>query len=298
MTRDQAFGDAILVVTAVIWGTTFIAQKIAMAGIGPMTYSGLRFLLGALFLVPFLWKHRSNLTLNRSHALMTVALGVVLFLASNFQQVALVWTLPSKTAFLTSFYIILVPILMVLLGYKNSRSIWVSCLIALVATYFIVIPENLALDKLNYGDILAFICALFFAIHILLIGKVANKLNIMLIAIGQYLVCGVLSISIGAVYEFSTWPNIGLYVPEIIYGGIMSITIAYTLQIYGQTKSPAPHAAILLSLEAVFASISEMFFFNYDLPLRVYFGYTLMFAAVLCIYLPQIVRLKTHLITH
>ena len=182
MTGDQLFGDAILVVTAVIWGTTFIAQKTAMSGIGPMTYSGLRFLLGAFFLLPFLWKYKSNLILNRAHALMIVALGLVLFLASNFQQIALVWTLPSKTAFLTSFYIILVPILMLPWGYKNSRSIWVSCCIALVATYFIVVPENLALHKLNYGDILAFICALFFAIHILLIGKIANKLNIMVIA--------------------------------------------------------------------------------------------------------------------
>ena len=260
MMRWQA--NASLLVTAGIWGLAFVAQRIGMEYLEPFTFNGIRFLLGALSLLPLLWwqQHRKPakkelLPRFRVFGIGVVA-GLILFLAASLQQIGIVDTTAGKAAFVTSLYIVLVPLSGILLGRRVGFSLWLGCLLSLLGLYFLCIREDFTLA---FGDLLVLIGAAFWTMHILWIDRFAAQVQVLSLAVWQFMTCALLSLLVAAFTETITLAGIKGALSPILYGGIGSVGIAYTLQIVGQKRAEPTQASLILSLETVFAALGGYF---------------------------------------
>lgn len=242
---------------AFIWGVAFVAQRVSLDHLGAFTFNGLRFALGALSLVPltFLFKP-SGLTPLQSGwkpALVPgLVAGCVLFTAAGLQQVGLIWTTAGKAAFLTGFYILLVPVFGMFLKRHPTPGVWLGAGLALVGLYFLSIT---AAFTMGFGDALQLIGAVFWAVHILVIDRFGPRLDPLKLSVVQFAVCSLLSFAVAVPFETFTWTGLeGALVP-LLYAGFGSVGIAYTLQVVGQRGIAPGPAALILSLETVFAAL-------------------------------------------
>ena len=248
----------LLILTALIWGFAFVAQKAGMEHLGPFTFNGIRFVLGALSLLPLLpfvkklFGYPSNKYKLRSTVKGGLLLGAVLFIAASLQQIGIVKTTAGNAGFITGLYIIIVPFLGIFLKHKVFKNVWAGSVLALFGLYFLSVTKDFTLAP---GDGLVLISALFFAVHILLIDNYAPKSNVLLLSVIQFAVSGLLSITFALFTEDISLHAIEMTTVPLLYGGIMSIGVAYTLQIIAQRNVSASKAAIVLSLESVFAAI-------------------------------------------
>ena len=256
-----------------IWGTTFIAQDTGMDNIGPFTFNAVRFFVGFLAITPLvilfeLKNFKSELKTDKKTFIIYVSLiGLSLFLGSALQQVALLYTDVANAAFFTIFYVPMVPIIIYLFGKKSIHwSVWPSVILCLIGGYLLT---NFYDATVRLGDTLVVLGALFWSTHIIFTGIIISKYNLPLtIGAIQTLIVAILSFFIGILYEEFVWNNILMEIYSILYAGILSGGFAFVLQIYAQKNiTPAP-AAIIFSLEGVFATVAAWFILNQVLDIN------------------------------
>lgn len=292
----RAKSNIILFITAFIWGSAFVAQKVG-GELGPFTYNGVRTLLGGLCLIPVVFMvdradtGYQNAGKAQRRAMTRVAViggllcGLMHFTASTLQQIGLEHTSASKAGFITSLYAVIVPLLSVLIGKRIRPLVWVSCMISVAGLYLISMKGGGL--KLQFGDLLVLLCAFFFALQIMVIDYFSPKCNGVKMSCVQFLLSG--GIGVACMFIFEN-PHLGIilhYWLPIVYGGVFSTGIAYTLQIIGQKNTPATEASLILCLEAVFGAISSTILLRELLSFREYLGCALIFSAVVLSQLPE-----------
>ncbi len=276
--------DVLLLVTATIWGFAFVAQRAGMEFVGPFTFNAIRFALGALALVPFVWfgrkrPHPSRVpTFSRPFLFGTALAGTILFLGSTFQQTGIVYTTAGKAGFITGLYVILVPILGLALGHKTDLKTWAGALLAVGGLYFLSVRGNF---KIQTGDLLVLVSAFFWASHVLVIDNLSPKFDTLRLALLQFLVCSILSLVAALWVEEIMWVKIVQAAVPILYAGVLSVGIAYTLQVVAQKNAHPSHAAIIMSLESVFAAVGGWLVLGEKLSPRESLGCLLMFTGMI-----------------
>ena len=282
-----------LVLTAFIWGTAFVAQSVGMDYLGPFTFNGVRSLIGGAALLPCIWlfqKGKGKATEKPSRGARKeliaggIACGLLLFAASSLQQIGIQYTTAGKAGFITAFYIVIVPVLGIFLHKKISGKVWGAVAIALAGLYFLCITEKFAVGK---GDILIFLCALVFSIHILVIDYFSPKVDGVKMSCIQFFVCGIVSLP---PMFFTETPKIGAIVEgwaPLLYAGVLSCGVAYTLQIIGQKNVNPAVASLILSLESCFSVLAGWMVLGEKLSMRESVGCVLMFGAIILAQLPD-----------
>ncbi|RHW21787.1 DMT family transporter [Pseudomonas jilinensis] len=275
--------DALMLITALIWGTTFVAQSLGMEHIGPLLYTGLRFTLGALVVLPLVLLARpqadqAHRRFSRPMLLGSLVLGLVLTLGINLQQIGLMFTTVTNSGFITGLYVILVPLFGLFIGMRTGLGTWGGALLALVGMLLLSINEDY---RIVSGDWLQLAGAACWAVHVLLVGALASRYDPIRVAFLQFVVCALISLTLAFALEPIDWDAVLLAGPAILYGGLLAVGIAFTLQVVAQKDALASHAAIILSLEAVFAAIAGWLVLNETLSLRGFIGCCLMLAGML-----------------
>ena len=273
-----------LLLAAVIWGLAFVAQRIGMEHVGPFTYNGVRFFLGVLSLLPLLWLGRRSAVLIAPGGWRPILgggllAGLILFAGASLQQVGIVYTTAGKAGFITGLYVVIVPLLGLLWGHRTPWSTWTGAALAVAGLYLLTLSDDLTLAE---GDGLVLIGAFFWAGHVLVIGWLSGRhIEPVLLACLQFIVCAVLSLAVAVVAEDITLAGLWGGAMPILYGGLLSVGVAYTLQVVAQRDAPPAHAAIILSLETVFAALGGWLLLNEILSGRGLIGCALMFAGML-----------------
>ncbi len=289
MKNKELVSSFLLLITAAIWGFAFVAQRVGMQYVGAFTYNGVRFALGSLSLIPVIkWldlkksnqKKREDASRDSLKHIIQYGMiaGSVLFIAATLQQVGLMYTTAGKAGFITSLYIVIVPIMGYFIKQKSTANIWVGAIVAAIGLYFLSINEDLTIE---FGDFLQLVGAFFWAAHILLIGFFVSRVDALKLSSMQFAACSVLSIIAAFIFEEIQIAGIIQALVPILYGGLMSVGIAYTLQVVAQRYAKPSHAAIALSMEAVFAALGGMWLLSESLPLRGIFGCGLMLVGML-----------------
>ncbi|KAF5049492.1 EamA-like transporter family protein [anaerobic digester metagenome] len=275
----------ILLLTAAIWGFAFVAQRVGMQHVGAFTFNGVRFALGSISLLPVIYFfNRKNKEQQKEEADLksTVKSGLiagsVLFIAASLQQIGLIYTTAGKAGFITSLYIVLVPIIGILFKQKTHTKTWIGALTAAIGLYFLSINESFTIE---FGDFLEIIGAVFWACHILLIDRFVKNVDAIKLSSIQFATCAVLSMITAFITEDVNAAGISGALVPILYGGIMSAGVAYTLQAVGQKYAKPSHAAIALSMESVFAAIGGIVLLAERMSPRGYLGCALMLLGML-----------------
>ncbi len=282
----------ILLLTAAIWGFAFVAQRVGMQHVGAFTFNGARFALGSLSLLPVIYffekksrdsdKSDNKSIPKESDSKLTIIAGMiagsVLFMGASLQQVGLIYTTAGKAGFITSLYIVIVPIFGIFLKQKTHYTTWIGAFTAVVGLYLLSINESF---EIEFGDLLEIIGAFFWAAHIQLIDRFVKKVDVIKLSSFQFATCSVLSFIVAFLYEDVSLIGLSDALVPILYGGVMSAGVAYTLQAIGQKSAKPSHAAIALSMEAVFAAIGGALLLNEVLPTRGYMGCALMLLGML-----------------
>lgn len=292
MTRLNA--NLLLIVIALIWGSAFVAQSQGMADVGPMTFTGVRFLIGALVVAPLMWREwralkARGLALNRDDGAKILGLGLLLTMGAAMQQIGLLSTTVTNAGFLTALYVPLVPLLSwLLLREPPHWSVWPAASGSLIGTYLLSGAHSLSI---NVGDIWVMASALPWAVHVLLVGRVADKMAApFLVAGGQFLVCGLVSLGWAAVVEPITLSGLEAAAWPIVYTGVLSVGVAFTAQVIAQRYAQAPDAAIILSSETLFAAAFGYLLMGDRLGTTGLLGCALIFACLLLVQLAPMIR--------
>jgi drug/metabolite transporter (DMT)-like permease len=273
--------DLLLLLAATIWGLAFVAQRVGMDHVGPFTFNGIRFALGGLSLLPFVWMSRKRINAGTNSDLIRSGMisGICLFAGISFQQVGIVYTTAGKAGFITGLYVVLVPILGLFLGTAGTGAgTWAGAILASIGMYLLSVTRGL---DIGFGDMLVFFSAFCFAGHIIIIERFCTRFSTAALSLVQCLVCSGLSLGVASVFESFVLTDILAAALPLFYGGVFSVGVAYTLQIYGQKNSPASHAAIILCMESVMAAVGGWIILNEFLSGRAIFGCALMLAGML-----------------
>jgi len=275
--------DLLMLLTALIWGTGFVAQTAGMDHIGPYLFSGLRFALGSLCLIPLILRNAKTARvpeplLNRGMLRAGIIMGLALALGINLQQVGLLFTSVTNSGFITGLYVIVVPLLGLLLGHKTGLGTWLGCLLAVVGMCLLSIGDNFHVAS---GDWLQLIGAFVWGGHVVLVSLFASRHDPIRLAFLQFATCSVVSLLLAVLFEPIALNAIIDAGPALLYGGIVAVGVGYTLQVVAKKHAIASHAAIILSLEAVFAAIAGAWILGEALQLRGYIGCGLMLAGML-----------------
>lgn len=296
--------DALLVLTALIWGSAFVAQSVGMDYMGPFTFNSLRCLMGGLVLLPVIWimgrkdpKGPAYRPDSRSieegqkkrgdkKILLTGGLccGIALAAASSLQQIGLVYTSAGKAGFITALYILIVPVLGLFLGKKVGLKTWIGVGLAIIGMYFLCIKEGFFI---SYGDFLVMICAFIFSLHILIIDYFSPKVDGVKLSCIQFWVAGILCAVPMIISEKPTFEAVAAAWLPLLYAGVLSCGVAYTLQIIAQKNTDPTVASLILSMESVFAALAGWVLINETLSPKEIFGCVLVFTAIILAQLPQ-----------
>jgi drug/metabolite transporter (DMT)-like permease len=279
--------DLTLLSAALIWGLAFVAQRVAAENAPVFLFNGVRFLLGALVLLPFAWleKYRSpGAPVEKNAAAGILLAGLLLFGATSFQQLGLRYTTAGNAGFITGLYVVLVPILLAVGGKQRLRSsLWTAALLASMGLFLLSTGGRL---RLALGDALELVGAALFALHVIWIAWIVQRVPILPLAIGQYLLTALLSLGIGFLTESGLLAVIQAAWIPIVYTGIFSIGLGYTLQAFGQRTAPPADATILLSMEAPLAALFGWLILEEALGMVQLAGCALMLAGMLLAQIP------------
>lgn len=276
--------ELLLTLVAMIWGLTVVAQRVGMEHVGPFTYNGVRFMLGALVLLPLLLLNRPVGALIPPDGWKPILgggllAGLILFAAASLQQIGIIYTTVGKVGFITGLHVVIVPLLGLLWGHHTPWSTWAGAALAVSGLHLLVMTNDLSLAE---GDGLVLIGALFWAIHMLIIGWLSGRhVEPVLLAGLQFLVCTTLSLVTAIAIEPITLTGLQGAALPILYGGLLSVGVAFTLQVVAQRDTPPSHAAIILSLETVFAALAGWLWLNEELSERGLIGCALMLIGML-----------------
>lgn len=275
--------DVLMLITALIWGSTFVAQTKGMEHIGPFLYTGLRFLLGALAILPLVLLARPrDGAIGRQFSwpmvLGSLVLGLVLTLGINLQQIGLMFTTVTNSGFITGLYVILVPVFGLFIGMRTGLGTWAGAALALTGMLLLSVNADYSIAR---GDWLQLTGAACWAIHVLLVSALASRFDPVRVAFLQFVVCAAISLMLALIFEPIAWPSIVLAGPAILYGGLLAVGIGFTLQVVAQRDAIASHAAVILSLEAVFAALAGWLILGETLSVRGFIGCCMMLAGML-----------------
>lgn len=284
MRRHALRADLLMLFTAMIWGSAFVAQRLGMDAIGPFLYTGLRFSLATLVVLPLvllLGRRQGEKTpepMNRGLLFGGIAMGLALSLGINLQQVGLLFTSVTNSGFITGLYVIVVPLLGLFLGHKTGLGTWLGAGLAVVGMFLLSVGDGFHVAS---GDWLQLAGACVWGVHVLLVGFFASRHDPLRLALLQFATCALISLTLAIATEQIQLAAILAAGPAILYGGIFGVAVGFTLQVVAQKDAIASHAAIILSLEAVFAAIAGALFLGEALALKGYFGCALMFVGML-----------------
>lgn len=296
MKNVQVKNSLLLLLTAAIWGVAFVAQSVGMEYVEPFTFNCTRSLIGGLVLIPCIWflnrgkTEKKDVSPEQKKADRKVLVtggtlcGICLFAASNFQQFGIRYTTVGKAGFITACYIVIVPVIGIFLKKKCSRLIWLSVALALAGLYLLCITESFSIGK---GDFLVLICALLFSLHILIIDHFSPLTDGVKMSCIQFFVCGILS---GIAMLLTETPSLekilSAWLP-ILYAGVLSCGVAYTLQIVGQKDMNPTVASLILSLESCISVLAGWLILGQQLKGRELLGCLAMFAAIILAQIPE-----------
>jgi drug/metabolite transporter (DMT)-like permease len=273
-----------LLLAAVIWGFAFVAQRAGMRFLGPFTFNGLRFALGTLVLLPWLAATRGRFSAptdsdsRGQRRLMLGLAGIVLFASANLQQAGLVETTAGKAGFITGLYVVIVPLLGILRRHRVSAFVWGGCGLSVVGLYLLSVTGTFSISS---GDALVLAGAVGWAVHVHVVDWLAARVPPIRIAALQFSICAVLSLVVGGATETVTLSAIRDAGWMIVYAGVLSVGVAYTLQVVGQRRVDPARAGVILSLEAAFAVLGGWIVLGETLSLRGGIGCTLMLAGMM-----------------
>lgn len=272
----------LLLLAAAIWGFAFVAQRVGMEHVGPFLFNGVRFFLGSMSLLPLIWYFRNDPHTTRAglknEILAGLLCGSVLFAGASLQQIGLIYTTAGKAAFITGLYLVLVPVIGIFLGQSAGRYTWLGCILAATGLYFLSIKGTLSIQL---GDLLQLIGALFWTVHILIIGYFSRRVDVLKLSCFQFLTCALLSLITAAFTETIALSSLTAAIVPLLYGGFCSVGIAYTLQVVGQKHAPPASAAIILSMETVFAAIGGYLILGERLAPQEFAGCVMMFTGMM-----------------
>ncbi len=293
----------LLVLTAFIWGTAFVAQSVGMDYLEPFTFNGVRSLIGGIALLPCIWflgrmngkavsadedgrmeEGKLSPAGRKELALGGIACGLLLFCATSLQQIGIQYTTAGKAGFITAFYIVIVPALGIFLGKRIGWKVWLAVAAALAGLYFLCITDKFTVGK---GDVLIFVCAVVFSVHILVIDHFSPRVDGVKMSCIQFLVCGIMSLPF--MFALET-PKAGAMLEgwmPLLYAGVLSCGVAYTLQIIGQKNVNPAVASLILSLESCFSVLAGWAVLGERLSVRETAGCVLMFTAIILAQMPD-----------
>ena len=282
MNSKSVQANLILLITAVIWGGGFVAQRLGMQQMGPYIFNGFRFLIGALTLVPVILFRKKSLVGQKGNLKKTVLIGAVaglfLFFGATFQQLGLVFTTAGKAGFITGLYVVIVPLLGMFWGDRGSLYTWLGAILAVAGLYLLSASRGLDFAP---GDGFVLIGACFWALHVQFIARFSPDVDAFQLSFVQSLFTSVISFGVGIFLEDVVFDQILSAALPILYGGVISIGIAYTLQVIGQQYAKPTAAAIILSLESVFAAFWGWLILGELLTSRAMLGSGLMLAGMM-----------------
>jgi len=277
--------NALLLLAALLWGFAFVAQRAGMKHVEPFIFNGVRFGLGSASLVPLILinqkrqrvygptsKNRKILPLGGFLA------GLALFIGVSLQQIGIVYTTAGKAGFITGLYVIIVPIFGLLAGHKPDIGTWIGAILAAVGLYLLSVTGKFSMSR---GDLLVLVSAFFWAIHVHIIGWFSTRTDTIMLAFLQFVTCSILSLTIAVFTEVIAIQGLSKAAIPILYGGFVSVGIAYTLQVVAQRYTYPSHAAIVLSLETVFAALGGWIILGEVLALRGLIGCVLIFVGII-----------------
>ena len=292
MNKTQFRNSLLLLLTSIIWGSAFVAQSVGMDYVEPFTFTFARSIIGGIVLIPCIFLLRminGNKTksqfITKNEIIGGICCGIALFAASNFQQFGILHTTVGKAGFITALYVVIVPILGLFMKKRISFMIWFCVVLSVVGLYLLCIPEGSF--ALSYGDLLVLICAVLFSFHILIIDYFSPKGDGVMISCIQFFVCGILS---GIIMLFVENPSMGNLLDakwSILYAGVLSSGVAYTLQVVAQKGMNPTVASLILCLESVVAVIAGWLILGDALTARELVGCIFMFGAIVLAQLPM-----------
>ena len=293
--KHKMRGNLMLMTTALIWGTAFVAQTSGMDLVGPVAFNGIRTLVGAFALIPvilIMGRNRKKERPDKTLLIGGICYGLALCAAGNIQQIGLYYTSVSHTGFITALYVVIVPLMGLFLKKRITPIMWCCVVASAVGLYLLCIPES-GFGAINIGDIIILVCAICFAVHILVIDHFSPKVDGVKLSCIQFFVAGIVSLIIAPFAD----PAMGFDLPSagnvfaswftILYAGIMSCGVAYTLQVLGQKETEPAVASMILCLESVFALLAGMVLLGEMMSMREILGCVIMFAAIVVANLPQ-----------
>ncbi|WP_346940818.1 DMT family transporter [uncultured Clostridium sp.] len=289
MTKTQLKANILLLLTAAIWGLAFVAQKVGAEHVGAFTFNGIRFALGSISLIPLILflnrkkvKNEVNENNDEGSLKHTVKAGIIvgcaLFIATSLQQMGVMETTAGKAGFITGLYMVIVPILGLFLKQRVNKSTWIGIVIAIIGLYLLSINEDFSISK---GDLLVLIGSIGWAVHILLIDKFTKRIDPLMLSCVQFATCSILSLVMAIIFEDINMAGISGAMVPILYGGLLSVGVAYTLQVVAQKNAKPSHAAILLSMESVFGALGGAMFLGERIGTRGLVGCVLIFIAII-----------------
>ena len=318
MNKSALRADILLLITAGIWGFGFVAQRSGMDYVGPFAFNGIRFILGSISLLPLIFirrKTNTNETLPvspKKFCQFSLILGSCLFIAVVLQQTGIMFTTAGNAGFITGLYVVLTPIFGIFLGRKTGVATWFGSVFTLTGLYFLCAADQL--DSINPGDIITMVSAVFWACHVLLIDRLVKGIDPIALSAGQFVVCGIFALAgaffvepfviplverinpvlldrgtfawlpfpallSGLFYHTITFPRDALI--PILYGGLGSVGIAYTLQVVAQRDAPPAHATIILCFEGCFAALGGALLLSEKIGRWTLIGFVLMLTGML-----------------
>lgn len=289
MDNKRLHANILLLLTAAIWGFAFVAQRVGSQYVGAFTFNGIRFGLGSLSLIPLIIyfdKRKKNHSNNKENInviskktiIAGIVVGTILYAGSTLQQIGLIYTTAGKASFITGLYMVIVPIIGIFLGHKIGKNSWIGVGLAVAGLYLLSINENFSI---GFGDFLELTCSIFFAVHILTIDYFSDKVDSLKLSCIQFATCSFLSIVSALIFENTTVSGISNALISILYGGFLSVGVAYTLQVVAQKNAKPSHAAIILSMESVFGAIGGALLLSERMSTKGYIGCILILAGIL-----------------
>ncbi|MBN3766843.1 DMT family transporter [Burkholderia sp. Ac-20365] len=293
-TRQHLRANLLMLVAAMIWGSAFVAQRLSLDAIGPFLFTGLRFLLGA-FVVLIVWsvvRRRGQadtqaLSPSRSPKLWRdgAMLGLLVAVSISCQQIGLQYTKVANAGFISSLYVVIVPLIGVVLRHQTGVGVWLGALLAALGMYFLSVDEHFSI---LYGDWLQLAGSVVISAQVVLVSRFARRHDPLALALVQFVVCGMVSLAIGLAVDPLRIADIVHAAPTILYGGALSVGVAYTIQVVAQKDAAPAHAAVIFSMEGVFAALAGWLVLGETLAPRALLGCALMLAGlIVCQVMPM-----------
>lgn len=274
-----------MLLASALWGLAFVAQRVGSEHVGTFTFTGVRFALGALVLAPLILvsdrvrkvSRERRRAATRAVVLPGILIGTLLTIAVNLQQAAMSDTPAGNAAFITGLYMVFVPVIAAFRGHRSSLNTIVGVVASMVGLYLISVSDSFTIGR---GELLLILTCIPWAVQILLIEHYSSRLSVLRLALAQFVTCAVLS-SVGALlFDAAPFTGMGEAVVPLLYGGLVSVGIAYTLQVVGQRHALATHASLIMATESVFGALGGALLLGENMGLRGYLGAALMIAGI------------------